>query len=284
MKKWFSRKLAPIIMVAPTTVWMILFIFIPMIIVLIVSLVRKDTGGGIIYELSGNGYAEMFKIEYLRIILKSLWVALEATVICLALGYPFAFIISKLPKKYINFCVMLIMLPFWINSVIRIYGWDTLLRDEGVLNKLLMSWHIIKHPIVMMKTEGAVLFGLVYELLPFMVLPLYTSISKLDNSMVEASADLGATRPRTFTRVVLPLTMPGIFAGSIQTFIPALGLFYIGDMMGGARYMYIGNLINNQFGSGRNWPLGAALSIFLIVLTLVMMRQYAKVGNLEDMA
>lgn len=271
-------------MVAPTTIWMILFIFVPMVIVLIVSLMRKDTGGGIIYELSGSGYAEMFKIEYLRIILKSLWVALEATVICLALGYPFAYIISKLPKKYINFCVMLIMLPFWINSVIRIYGWDTLLRDEGVLNNLLMSLHLIKKPIVMMKTEGAVLFGLVYELLPFMVLPLYTSVSKLERSMLEAASDLGATRPRTFTRVILPLTMPGIFAGSIQTFIPALGLFYIGDMMGGARYMYIGNLINNQFGSGRNWPLGAALSIFLIVLTLVMMRQYAKVGNLEDMA
>jgi len=138
---------------------------------------------------------------------------------------------------------------------------------------------------VFTETYGAVLFGLVYELLPFMALPLYTSISKLDKQLVEAARDLGATKTRSFLRVIFPQTMPGIFAGTIQTFIPALGLYYINDLLGGKKYPYIGNVIEQQFvGGGRNWPLGAAFSIILIVITLVMVKGYTKVGNLEDMA
>ena len=139
-------------------------------------------------------------------------------------------------------------------------------------------------PLEMLYTDGAVLLGMVYALLPFTVLPLHTSIEKLDKSLLEASSDLGASRVHTFTRVILPLTMPGIFAGSIQTFIPSLGFFFISDMMGGAKTMYIGNLIKNQFLSARNWPLGAVLSIVLIVITLILMRLYTRVGSLEDMA
>ena len=176
------------------------------------------------------------------------------------------------------------MLPFWTNSLIRTYGWNTLLRTEGIINHFLQWVGIIDEPLNMLYTDGAVLLGMVYALLPFTVLPLHTSIEKLDKSLLEAARDLGASRAHTFTRVILPLTMPGIFAGSIQTFIPSLGFFFISDMMGGAKTMYIGNLIKNQFLSARNWPLGAVLSIVLIVITLVLMRLYTRVGSLEDMA
>ena len=167
--------------------------------------------------------------------------------------------------------------------MIRIYGWNTILRSSGILNNALISLGIIKIPLEMLYTDGAVLLGMVYDLLPFTVLPIYTSIEKLDPSLLEAARDLGAGKAHSFLRVMLPLTMPGIFAGSIQTFIPSLGLFYISDMMGGAKTMYIGNLIKNQFMSARNWPMGAALAIVLIIVTLVLMRLYTRVGSLDDM-
>ena len=203
--------------------------------------------------------------------------------ICLVVGYPFAYIIANSSEKIKPFLVLLLMLPFWINSMIRIYGWNTLLRSSGIVNHLLISLGVIKIPIEMLYTDGAVLLGMVYDLLPFTVLPIYTSIEKLDPSLIEAAKDLYCNKRHVFTRVILPLTMPGVFAGSIQTFIPSLGLFYIADMMGGAKTMYIGNLIKNQFMSARNWPLGASLSIILIVITLVLMRLYGKVGSLDDM-
>lgn len=156
--------------------------------------------------------------------------------------------------------MLLIMLPFWTNSLIRTYGWNTLLRSEGIINNLLLRLGLIQKPLELLYTDGAVLLGMVYTLFPFMVLPLYSSIEKLDPSLMEAAGDLGARRVRSFLRVMLPLTAPGIFAGTIQVFIPTLGYFFISDMMGGGKTMYIGNLIKNQFLSARNWPLGAALS------------------------
>jgi spermidine/putrescine transport system permease protein len=214
----------------------------------------------------------------------SIWLSLQTTVICLVVGYPFAYILANAPKRWKGFLVMLLMLPFWTNSLIRTYGWNTLLRTEGLINHFLQGIGLINQPLEMLYTDGAVLLGMVYALLPFTVLPLYTSIEKLDKSLLEAGSDLGASRVHVFTRIVFPLTMPGIFAGSIQTFIPSLGFFFISDMMGGAKTMYIGNLIKNQFLSARNWPFGAALSIVLIVITLILMKLYTRVGSLEDMA
>ncbi len=284
MIKKLGKKLPTIVMIGPTFFWLILFVLIPLCYVIGISFLTKNAYGGVDGILSLQSYKDLFQSEYLKIFTGSLWLSLQTTILCLIIGYPFAYLIAKAPANRKKYMVLMIMLPFWINSIIRIYGWNTLLRTEGVINHLLIALGIISKPLEMLYTDGAVLLGMVYDLLPFTILPLYTSIEKIDTSLLEAARDLGATKRSTFMKIILPLTMPGIFAGSIQTFIPSLGLFYISEMMGGGKTMYIGNLIKNQFLSARNWPLGAALSIILIIITLILMKLYTRVGSLEDMA
>lgn len=279
-----KKNLTSIIMTTPTLVWMLLFLLAPLVIVVGISFLSKTPYGGVSMPFTVEAYASMLNRDYAKIFAKSIWLSIETTVVCLLLGYPLAAIIASSSKKVKPWLILLIMLPFWINSMIRLYGWMTMLRTEGIINKMLLGMGIINKPLNMLYTDGAVLLGMVYELLPFAVLPLYTSIEKVDQSLIEAAEDLGAKKHKVFFRVVLPLTMPGVFAGSIQTFIPALGLFYVSDMLGGGSSMYVGNLIKNQFLSARNWPLGAALSILLILITIVLMRLYTRVGNLDDIA
>lgn len=271
------------ITIGPIILWMSLFILIPMLYIFVMSFLEKGTYGGIVAKLTLKNYSDLLNPLYINIYVTSIYIAVLTTVICLILGYPFAYIICNSSKGMKATLVTLIMLPFWINSLIRTYGWNTLLRTEGVINTILLKIGLINHPLTMLYTNGAVLLGMVYTLFPFMILPLYTSIEKLDKSLIEASNDLGASRVHTFFRVILPLTMPGIFAGSIQVFIPTLGYFFISDMMGGGKSILIGNLIKNQFLSARNWPLGASLSILLILLTIVLMKLYGKIGKVEDM-
>lgn len=284
MNRFFKKHLGVLATVGPTIVWLGIFLFIPLAYVILMTLLTKNAYGGVDFVFTLENYKNLFNSEYLRVFWDSIWLSFQTTVICLLVGYPFAYILANAPKRWKSFLVMLLMLPFWTNSLIRTYGWNTLLRTEGIINHFLQGIGLIKQPLEMLYTDGAVLLGMVYALLPFTVLPLYTSIEKLDRSLLEAGSDLGASRVHVFTRIILPLTMPGIFAGSIQTFIPSLGFFFISDMMGGAKTMYIGNLIKNQFLSARNWPFGAALSIVLIVITLVLMKLYTRVGSLEDMA
>lgn len=271
--------------VGPTVLWLVLFVVIPLVYVIIISVMEKSTYGNVEYNLSGQGYLDAATWNNLKVFGASLWLSLKTTFICLAVGYPFAWVIARSDPRVKPLLVLLLMVPFWVNSIIRLYGWNILLSNQGVVNYLLTNWGVIQRPITMMYTDGAVLLGMVYDLLPFTVLPIYTSVEKLDHSLIEAARDLGATGTRTFRRVILPQTMPGIFAGTVQTFIPSLGLFYIADIMGGGTYSYIGNVIANQFLGARNWPAGGALSVVLILLTLLMMRLYTKAGgNLEDMA
>lgn len=284
MNRFFKKHLGVLATVGPTIVWLGIFLFIPLAYVILMTLLTKNAYGGVDFVFTLENYKNLFNSEYLRVFWDSIWLSFQTTVICLLVGYPFAYILANAPKRWKSFLVMLLMLPFWTNSLIRTYGWNTLLRTEGIINHFLQGIGLIKQPLEMLYTDGAVLLGMVYALLPFTVLPLYTSIEKLDRSLLEAGSDLGASRVHIFTRIILPLTMPGIFAGSIQTFIPSLGFFFISDMMGGAKTMYIGNLIKNQFLSARNWPFGATLSIVLIVITLILMKLYTKVGSLEDMA
>ncbi|MBR0434794.1 MAG: ABC transporter permease [Lachnospiraceae bacterium] len=283
MKAKIKNSLPPLAMIGPSVVWLVLFLVLPLLLVVGISVLKRNGYGGVEFIPSIEAYRSLLSTDYLKVFGSSFLLSIETTVICLVVGYPFAYIIANSSEKIKPFLVLLLMLPFWINSMIRIYGWNTLLRSSGIVNHLLISLGIIKIPIEMLYTDGAVLLGMVYDLLPFTVLPIYTSIEKLDPSLIEAAKDLYCNKRHVFTRVILPLTMPGVFAGSIQTFIPSLGLFYIADMMGGAKTMYIGNLIKNQFMSARNWPLGASLSIILIVITLVLMRLYGKVGSLDDM-
>lgn len=284
MKKKFHDSIPISITVGPTIIWLGLFILVPLIYVIGISFLTKGPYGGVIFKINLTNYISLFNNDYMKVFIDSIWLSLETTIICLVLGYPFAYILANTDRRMKSMLVVLIMLPFWTNSLIRTYGWNTLLRTEGIINSLFLKVGIINKPIEMLFTDGSTLLGMVYALLPFMILPLYTSIEKMDTSLIEAASDLGATKIRILKRVIIPLTMPGIFAGSIQTFIPSLGFFFISDMMGGGKTMYIGNLIKNQFLSARNWPLGAVLSIVLIVFTLILMKLYTKVGSIEDMA
>ena len=285
MKKKEKKNLLPILcMVGPTGVWLLLFLVLPLIYVVAMSFMTKGAYGGVCAKLNLHNYTGIFKALYLKVTWKSILMAIETSVICLLISYPFAFVLSKIPSKYRGMLTLLIMLPFWVNGLIRLNGWSNILRESGFLNKFLISIGLIEKPLKLMYTNGAVLFGMIYTLLPFMLLPLLTSISKLDKSLIEASYDLGANKVKTFFRVIFPLTLPGIFAGTIQVFIPSLGAFFIADVMGGGSATYLGNLIQNQFLVARNWPFGAAFSVILIIFTLVVLKLYSKVGDLDDLA
>ncbi len=270
-------------LVGPLFLWMVLFLALPLIYVIVISFLEKGTYGGVQAIFTLENYTALWNPTYGKVIWRSIVLAFWTSLICLLISYPFSFILSRISKKYQGFCVLLIMLPFWINQLIRLNGWSNILRDSGIINTLL-KLGIISEPIMMMYTDGATLFGMVYALFPFMVLPLNNSISKLDYSLIEAAHDLGASRISTFFRVILPLTLPGIFAGTIQVFIPSLDAFYIADVMGGGNSTLLGNLIKDQFMAARNWPSGAAFSVILILFTLLVLKLYTKVGNLEDLA
>ncbi len=283
-KKNNNKALTILAMVGPTGTWLILFLLIPLIYVVAMSFMTKGQYGGVQAIFSLASYQAVFDPLYMKVIWKSIVMSTETSVICLIISYPFAYCLCKVPEKHRGLMTLLIMLPFWINGLIRLNGWTNILRDSGVLNSLLIYLGVIEKPIKMMYTDGAVVFGMVYTLFPFMVLPLQTSISKLDTSLIEAAKDLGAKRLHIFTRLILPLTIPGIFAGTIQVFIPSLGAFYIADVMGGGSSTYLGNLIQSQFLTARNWPLGAVFSVLLIAFTLITLKGYSKIGNLDDLA
>ncbi len=267
-------------LVGPLFLWMLFFLALPLLYVIIISFLEKGTYGGIRMIFTLENYTSLWNPTYGKVIWRSIVLAFWTSAICLFISYPFSFILCRIHEKYRGFCILLIMLPFWINQLIRLNGWSNLLRDSGVINTLLLKLGIISEPLTMMYTDGATLFGMVYALFPFMVLPLNSSISKLDFSLIEAAHDLGASRISTFFRIILPLTLPGIFAGTIQVFIPSLDAFYIADVMGGGNSTLLGNLIKDQFMTARNWPAGAAFSVILILFTLIILKLYTRVVNL----
>lgn len=269
--------LSKFLAVFPVSFWMIVFVAIPLCYVIFVSFLQRGSDGGIVYSPSIENYTRMGSVLYLKIFGQSLLIAVITTILTILFGYPFAYFAAKLPKKYSTVILILIMIPFWTNSLIRTYGWMVILRAQGIINYVLMALHIIKEPLQMLYNWGAVLIGMIYTLFPFMVLPLYNSIEKMDRSYLEAAKDMGASKWTAFRTVTIPLTLPGIIAGCILVFIPSLGLFFITDLMGGGKTMLIGNLIKNQFLTSRDWPFGAALSIVLIIITLVLIMINSKV-------
>ena len=266
-------------MAGPVTLWLAFFVAIPLIYVFIMSFCSIDEAYNVVFKFTTANYQRLFDPNYVQIYGTSLIVAFLTTAICIIIGYPFSFLIARTTSKYKALLYMLIIIPFWTNSLIRIYGWRTFLGTNGWLNTILTTLHITSEPIQFLFNRGATVFGMVYYLFPFMVLPLYTAIEKLDKNLLEASSDLGAKGPSTFMRVILPLTMSGIFSGSIMVFIPSLGYFFVADILGGGNSDVIGNLIERQFQSGNNWPLGAALSIILILITLLLVKLYQKAGG-----
>lgn len=283
-KKKIKSKFAPIIsMVGPITFWLSVFVIIPLIYVAFMSFMKRGTYGGISYEFTLSNYKTIFDPLYFKVITNSIKIALTSSIICILIGYPFAYFLSNQPPARRGIFIMLIMIPFWTSSLVRTYSWVILLHASGILNSFLISIGVIDAPLQLLYNNFAVTVGVVYVLLPFAILPLYSSIEKLDKSLIEASSDLGAKPYKTFFKVTLPLTSPGIFASVILTFIPALGYYFTADVLGGGKVMMIGNLIKNQFTTAKNWPFGAAISLVLIAITLILLFLYTRVGELDDL-
>lgn len=231
------------------------------------------------FKFTLQNYVRLVNADYLKIYAQSIAIAILTTVICILVGYPFSYVIARTKSRKKKILYMLVIIPFWTNSLIRIYGWRNFLGSSGWLNSVLMGIGLVNQPIDLLYKQGTTILGMVYCLIPFMILPLYTAIEKLDDSLLEASSDLGARPVSTFFEVILPLTSSGIFSGSMMVFIPCLGYFFVSDILGGGNSDVIGNLIERQFQSGNNWPLGAALSIILIVVTLILVKIYQKLGG-----
>lgn len=280
--QWKSNTLPAILQVAPITLILVLLVAIPLIYVVVMSFCSIDQYYNIEFKFTIDNYRRLLSPDYVKIYGQSLLIAFSTTALCILIGYPFAYLIARTTSRHKSLFYMLVIIPFWTNSLIRIYGWRTFLGNNGWLNTFLQFIHITDEPITFLYTRGTTVLGMVYCLIPFMILPLYTAIEKLDGSLLEASADLGARPAATFWEVVLPQTASGIFSGSIMVFIPCLGYFFVSDILGGGNSDVIGNLIERQFQSGNNWPLGAALSIILIAITLIMVKGYQKMGGDMD--
>ncbi|MEZ7721256.1 spermidine/putrescine ABC transporter permease PotB [Haemophilus parainfluenzae] len=260
--------------------WLIFFVLIPNLLVLTVSFLTRDGSDFYALPFTLDNYANLFNPLYAQVVWNSLYMSGIATIICLLIGYPFAFMASKINPKYRPFLLFLVVLPFWTNSLIRIYGMKVFLGVKGVLNTMLMDMGILSEPIRILNTEVAVIIGLVYLLLPFMILPLYSAIEKLDGRLLEAARDLGANAVQRFFRVILPLTMPGIVAGCLLVLLPAMGMFYVADLLGGAKVLLVGNVIKSEFLISRNWPFGSAISIGLTILMALLIFVYYRANKL----
>ena len=277
-----ANTLPAIVMVGPVVLIMVLLIAVPLIYVCIMSFCSIDEFYNVTYNFTFDNYLRLANQDYLKIYTQSIFIAFITTLICILIGYPFSYLIARTKSKKKKILYMLVIIPFWTNSLIRIYGWRTFLGTNGWLNIILQLLNITDGPIDFLYKTGATVLGMVYCLIPFMILPLYTSIEKLDVTLLEASSDLGAGSMKTFVNVILPLTSGGIFSGSLMVFIPCLGYFFVSDILGGGNSDVIGNLIERQFQGGNNWPLGAALSIVLIVVTLALVKVYQKLGGDMD--
>jgi spermidine/putrescine transport system permease protein len=277
MSKKFNLQNAIITLIVS---WLVLFVLIPNVMIIGTSFLTRDEANLIEMTFTLENYARLLDPLYAKVLFHSFYMAIVATFICLVVGYPFAYIVAKMPEKWRPFMLFLVIVPFWTNSLIRTYGLKIVLGTQGILNKSLIALDIIDKPLRIMYTETAVMIGLVYILLPFMILPLYSAIEKLDGTYIEAARDLGANKWQTLTKVILPLTMPGIIGGCLLVLLPALGMFYIADLLGGAKNLLIGNVIKSQILNARDWPFGAATSIALTAAMAVMLYAYYRAGKL----
>jgi len=260
---------------APSWAVILLLFLFPMLIILAYSLLTRGTYGGISLPWSLESYQRFADPIYLGILWRSFWIAGASTVISLLLGFPLALFISRAGKRK-NLYLSLVILPFWTSFLVRTYAWMFLLRDTGLINSTLQKLGIIHDPLPLLYNDGAVILGLVYGYLPFMVLPLFGTLERLDRNLLEAAADLGARPWATLLRVVLPLSAPGIRAGVILVFIPCLGAYLTPDLLGGGKSVMIGNLIQNQFTTARDWPFGSAISLALMAVVMLLLIAFVR--------
>ena len=287
------RRMLLTMLLTPVTVFLGVFFLGPLLIMALFSLLEPGLYGGVEWTFYhwnygrilgwADGLIEEFDPVYLAIFWRSFKLALLTVLLCLLLCYPVAFWVSRLPRRWKTFFLFLITLPFFASLIVRLYAWILILRPSGTLNQVLQSLGLIEQPLELIFTQQAVITGMAYIMVPFMFLPLYASVEKLDKSLLEASFDLGANRLQTFFKVVLPLTLPGIVGGSIIVFIPSLGNFVVPEVLGGAKVLMIGNLVEQQFLAARNWPFGAALAMLIMATVLVLMLIYVgRVSRASD--
>ncbi len=277
-----SRVFQGLFLISPANLYLFVFMIVPLVLVIGLSFLSRGTYGEVEFVFNPLNYLRLFDPIYGKIMLYSLGVGFGTTAFSILIGYPLAYYIARAPVRQRSILLFLILVPFWTNFVIRVYAWIMILRAGGFLDGVLQWLHITTEPLGLLYTPTAVMIGMVYEFLPFMVLPLYTSLEKIENAVLEAAADLGAPPWRVFLRVTLPLSVPGMIAGTILVFIPAMGMFVIPDLMGGAKTILIGNVIRNQFLTARDWPFGAAASMILMLMTLLLTLYYTRKAGFSE--
>ncbi|MFL1454156.1 spermidine/putrescine ABC transporter permease PotB [Marinobacter sp. GN3S48] len=251
--------------------WLLLLVLTPNLLVVGASVMTRDAASFLSLPLNLDSYRRLLDPLYLEVFLHSLYMAGVTTALCLLIGYPFAWALSRVAKQRQTLLIFLLIVPFWTNSLVRTYALKLLLATNGLINNALMGMGLIEEPLRLLYTEGAVIVGLVYLLLPFMILPLYSVFEDLRHELLMASHDLGAGRLPTFIHVIVPLTLPGVLAGVMLVLLPAMGLFFVADILGGSRNLLVGNVIKNQFLDARDWPFGAAASILLTVAMALLL-------------
>lgn len=259
----------------PGVLWLLLFMLLPLGFILQVSFRERDVYGTILPEWTIQNYIRFFDPLYIRILIETTGLSLLTVLLCLLLAYPTAYYIATCKPGLQRVLLILVMLPFWVNFLVRTYAWMILLRSQGVIAQTAGTLGLADpKTLTMLYTPGAVLLGMVYTVMPFMVLPLYVALERMDRRLLEAAYDLGANKRRAFLRITLPQTIPGITAGSLITFVTSFGLFVIPDLLGGAKSAMFSNVIQNQFLSARDWPFGAALAVMMVAMTLLLLRLY----------
>lgn len=272
MQKAFRRNpsLVPWILLLPATAWLLLFFISPLFIVLVYSFLERGTYGGVEWIFTFENITRVIDPLYLKTFLRSIYIALLTTAFCLLLGYPLAYFITSRSSRVRYTLLLALMIPFWTNFLIRTYAWLTLLRtNTGLINGLLTSLGLINEPLPLFGNDFAIILGLVYGWLPDMVLPIFAALDRLDPSLLEAASDLYAPGRKVFSRVIWPLSLPGVVAGSMLVFIPSLGAFVTPAILGGGKSLMIGNIISNQFLAAHDWPFGSALSMLMMILMLI---------------
>jgi len=264
------RTVERLVLLGPGLAFYAVLVAAPVLLVTGYMFAHRARFGGVEWDLGLDNVTRAFEPVYLEVFRSSLRLALAATVIALVIGYPTAYAITRLPARWRTVALVLVVVPFWTSFLIRMYAWIVLLNSQGVVNDALTSIGVVDEPVGMLYTRGAVVVGLVYAYLPLMILPLYAAIEKLDPQLLEASANLGATRARTFVGVTLPLTSPGLMTGSILVFVPSLGNFVVPELLGGGKTVMVGNLIRDQFLKAQDWPFGSVLAMSVVVVLVLL--------------
>jgi spermidine/putrescine transport system permease protein len=268
-----------LVFLAPGLAYLAVFFLVPLVLVLTYTVFQRGRFGGIVYEPTLDNFVRALDPLYLGVLVNSVGIALLTTAIALLIGYPTAYVMAQLPRRWRTIALVLVVLPFWTNFLIRTYAWIILLNTEGPLNGALVGLGILQAPVQLLYTPGAVVVGLLYAYLPLMILPLYAAIERLDPELREAAANLGATPVRTFLTVTLPLTLPGALIGSIFVFVPSIGNFIVPELLGGGKLVMVGNLIRDQFLRARDWPFGSVLALSVLVLLLGLLFLQARVSR-----